>query len=88
MDKDREELEKILEDNRMCVPQAGSWNWLETHFKFIDDLLRWKRGEKYWCEHMNGLKIVERLGWYTEDGSSVREIKQLYCPACGAKRPE
>ena len=93
MNKDRQELERILvkwgPTQRVVIPKV----WYEVSGEVIDDLLRWKSGEKLpWCNH---LKPLYRKGYdvwvYHGMEADLPEYvgdSWIVCPICGAKRPE
>lgn len=83
-DKDREELFKILRRKEVGVFTSDrDWNG------FVDELTRWKRGDKWWCEHMK-LIVSGSSKWWEFSFNTGEELLALtwkFCPICGAKRP-
>lgn len=88
-DKDREELLSILEGKIMRVDNIS-----EDGEKFIKKLLRWKRGEKWWCEHLRSDEN-NISGWqFSSYGfncfyvlGSDNTHRWKFCPMCAVKRP-
>jgi hypothetical protein len=78
-DPDRAELESILKDAHY---EINCWNGPDLR----EALLRWKRGEKVWCEHVKRSGLGGYDFW---DGQKSVDMTGLrFCPECGTERPK
>lgn len=77
-DNDREELINILN------PMIDSDFTSNSDERVIQNIIRWKRGNKWWCEH---IKWNRKSGFVVEDRHFIGPSWQ-FCPICGTQRPK
>jgi len=86
-DKDREELKLLLTEFNEWTKNTFTTSLSNERFNLIfEKLLRWKRGDKWWCEHLEW-SITH---WTDTEKGTVEHTSILqwqFCPLCGAKRP-
>ncbi len=83
MTPDEQELETILKK----IGLAGVDT--QRHIQLRADLLRWKRGDKWWCQHISW--NMKNKGWHAKsefDTDFLIRPNWDICPECHAPKPK